>query len=200
MPTPDYSKSCIYMLRHKDDTELENIYIGSTTNFRGRKCNHLKACCNPNNRDYNHKKYQYIRANGGWEEWIMVWLEDYPCKSKRELELKEDEVMLKYQNRLNDKRASRTRQQYTIDNKEIKKETDKIRYENNKDKILEERKEYRKKNNEIIKERDREWYEKNKDRIAEKKNEKIECNICGFKVNKSNIKVHQRTKKCQSNL
>jgi len=170
MPTPDYSKSCIYMLRHKDDTELENIYIGSTTNFRLRKCNHKSCCCNPYDKDYNLKKYQYIRANGGWEEWIMVWLEDYPCESKRELYLREDQVMLEYQNRLNDKRASRTLKQYKEDNKEQ------------------------------VKKKKKEWYENNKVKLLNKNKEKTKCNICGCEITKVHLKKHQETKKCQSHL
>ena len=118
MPTPDYNKSCIYMLRHKDDTELENIYIGSTTNFKGRKHQHKTCCCNPNRKEHNYKQYQYIRANGGWNEWRMIWLEDYQCKTLRELRLREDQVMIQYENRINKNRASRTDKEYAQDNKE----------------------------------------------------------------------------------
>lgn len=170
MPTPDYSKSCIYMLRHKDDTELENIYIGSTTNFKVRKNLHKSCCCNPNSEHYNFKKYQYIRANGGWSEWKMIWLEDYPCKTLRELQLREDEVMLKYQNRLNQHRASRTIKEWYKDNEEI---------------IAEKKKEYR---------------EKNKEHIAEHRKEKIKCNICGCESTRGHLARHKKTKKCQSHL
>ena len=81
---PNWENGCIYMLRHKDDVEIKNPYIGSTTNFRGRKWNHKDCCNNPNHKYYNIKQYQYIRDNGGWDVWKMVWIEDYPCKSKRE--------------------------------------------------------------------------------------------------------------------
>jgi predicted GIY-YIG superfamily endonuclease/ribosomal protein S27AE len=185
MPNPDYSKSCIYMLRHKDDTELENIYIGSTTNFKGRKHNHKASSCKPNNQCYNHKQYQYIRANGGWEEWRMIWLEDYPCNSKRELELREDEVMLHYENRLNDRRASRTHSQY---------------YEDNKERLIKKNRENYKKNKELIAEQKKEYYEINKEKINEKQKEKIKCNICGCEIRRGDLKRHQRTIKCQSHL
>ena len=95
---PKYENGCIYMLRHKDDVELQNIYIGSTTNFRNRKNEHKTICKCENHRNHNQKKYQYIRTNGGWDNWKMIWLEDYPCKSKKELLKREDEVMLQYQN------------------------------------------------------------------------------------------------------
>ena len=215
MPTPDYSKSCIYMLRHKDDTELENIYIGSTTNFRLRKNSHKMCCCNPNNKKYNYKKYQYIRANGGWEEWKMIWLEDYPCKTLRELQLREDEVMLQYQNRINKNRASRTHKEWYEDNKERIAEYNKEYYEDNKDIINEKAKQYRKINKEQIAEYNKEYYEINKEQILEKTNEykkinkekiaekakeKIKCNICGCESTRNHLKRHQRTKKCQSHL
>lgn len=170
MPTPDYSKSCIYMLHYKDDTELENIYIGSTTNFRVRKHQHKYNCCNPNNERYNNKKYQFIRDNGGWEEWKMIWLEDYPCKTLRELQLREDEVMLQYENRLNKNRASRTYKEWYEDNKEI------------------------------LHQKDKEYYKKNKNQILQKNAEKIKCNICGCESTRNHLKRHQQTKKCQSHL
>lgn len=213
MPNPDYSKSCIYMLRHKDDTELENIYIGSTTNFRVRKNQHKNCCCNPNSKDYNFKKYQYIRDNGGWNEWRMIWLEDYPCKTLRELRLREDQVMLQYQNRINKIRASRTHKQYYEDNKERFIEKAKEWYEDNKERILELQKDYRNKNREEINKKlndyyyankelyskkAKERYEDNKEQIAEKRKEKIKCNICNCEVVKYGLKRHQKTIKCQS--
>ena len=123
---PKWDNGCIYMLRHKDDVELENVYIGSTTNFRGRKYEHKSSCNNQNHHNYNQSKYQYIRDNGGWDEWKMVWLEDYPCDNKRELLLREDEVMMQYQNRLNKYRT------YTTD--EEKKEQKKEHYQANREK------------------------------------------------------------------
>ena len=163
---PNWDSACIYMLRHKDDVELENIYIGSTTNFRGRKSNHKKSCNNENDKEHNLPKYQYIRANGGWYEWKMVWLEDYPCKSKRELLLREEEVMVQYQNRLNKRKAHRTDEEI----KEYHKEYDKEYYQNNRDKLVE--------------------YQK------EKNKEKITCNICGCESSRNHLPRHQKTAKC----
>lgn len=196
MPNPDYSKSCIYMLRHKDDTELENIYIGSTTNFRLRKNQHKTCCCNPKCERYNLKKYQYIRANGGWNEWKMVWLEDYPCNNVRELHLREDEVMLKYQNRLNHHRASRTKKQYAEDNKDRLAEYKKEHRKNNKEYILDRDREYKKKNRDILNDKAREYYQSKKEILSKK----IKCDICGCEIRNSYLKKHQETKKCQSHL
>lgn len=38
---PDYSKTIIYKIQHEDDESL--VYVGSTTNFTRRKCEHKKC-------------------------------------------------------------------------------------------------------------------------------------------------------------
>lgn len=131
---PKWENGCIYMLRHKDDVELQNIYIGSTTNFRCRKNDHKMICINQNHRSHYENKYQFIRDNGGWDNWKMIWIEDYPCKSKKELLKREDEVMLQYQNKLNQLRACLTDEE----KQQQQKKCDNQRYQRNKDKILEE--------------------------------------------------------------
>ena len=68
----DYSKTIIYKLVKNDDFNNENIYVGSTTDFTRRKNEHKNTCNNEKSKDYNDKKYQYIRENGGWSEWNMV--------------------------------------------------------------------------------------------------------------------------------
>ena len=86
---PLYENSVIYKLVHKNDQDNENIYIGSTTNFRGRKYEHRNNCLNEKIKKHNFKIYQFIRENGGWDEWEMIAVENYPCESKRELEIRE---------------------------------------------------------------------------------------------------------------
>ena len=63
----DHSNTIIYKLVHKEDYDNVNIYIGSTTDFIRRKNSHKSNCCNEKSKEYNEKKYQYIRGNGGWE-------------------------------------------------------------------------------------------------------------------------------------
>ena len=77
------------------------------------------------NKGYNHKKYQYIRENGGWENWSMILIEKYPCNNKLELEKREDEIMCEMQSKLNAQRASRNKKEYYEDNKEKIKEQQK---------------------------------------------------------------------------
>ena len=84
----DYSKSLIYKLCCKDPL-IEDIYIGSTTNMKVRKGQHKTHCNNKNDKRYNQNKYQFIRENGGFDNWDMIMIEEYSCNSKRELEKRE---------------------------------------------------------------------------------------------------------------
>ena len=79
----DYSKTIIYKLVC-NDLNINEAYVGHTTDWRNRKCAHKKACNNSNGRKYNFKVYQTIRANGGWENWSMIELESYPCSKIQE--------------------------------------------------------------------------------------------------------------------
>ena len=85
----DNSKTLIYKLVHKDDLENKNIYIGSTTDFRRRKNAHKTTCTNPKSKPYNNKVYQQIRENDGWDTWVMVEIEKFPCTDKREADARE---------------------------------------------------------------------------------------------------------------
>ena len=51
---PNYTESMIYKLCCKDTT-IEEIYIGSTTNFNRRKAEHKQVCNNTNKYGYNIK-------------------------------------------------------------------------------------------------------------------------------------------------
>jgi predicted GIY-YIG superfamily endonuclease len=74
----NYNNSIIYKLCCKDP-EITEIYVGSTTNFYRRKQKHKSTCNNSNDKGYNLNIYQFIRDNGGWENWQMVEVERYKC-------------------------------------------------------------------------------------------------------------------------
>ena len=86
----DYSKTIIYKLVHNEDYDNVNIYIGSTTDFVKRKNQHKDSCNKEKRKDYNDKKYQYIRNNGGWNEWNMVEVEKYNCNDGNEKRAREE--------------------------------------------------------------------------------------------------------------
>jgi hypothetical protein len=77
-------------LVHKEDYDNANLYIGSTTNFTKRKCEHKSDCMNETGVKYNQKIYHFIRNNGGWNEWNMLEVEKYPCNDNREAESREE--------------------------------------------------------------------------------------------------------------
>ena len=54
-----YNESMIYKLCCKD-TDITDIYLGSTTNFRCRKNQHKSQCHNINAKGYNYKVYKFI--------------------------------------------------------------------------------------------------------------------------------------------
>jgi hypothetical protein len=86
----NYSKSIIYKI-YCNNPEVKEIYIGSTTNFKNRKNQHKNTCYNKNNNAYNLKKYSYIRDNGGWDNFSMIPIIEYPCENKFQLMIKEEE-------------------------------------------------------------------------------------------------------------
>ena len=118
----DHSNTIIYKLVKNDDYDNANIYIGSTTDFIRRKNNHKSSCINEKDKGYNAKKYQYIRDNGGWNEWNMIEVEKYNCNDKREAEAREEYWRCHFNSQLNSIRAYRTEEQRKEIDKERKRE------------------------------------------------------------------------------
>jgi hypothetical protein len=125
---PDYSKTIMYVLKCKDEN-VEEEYIGHTTNFEERLNCHKQRCCNENGKHYNYKIYKFIRENGGLDNWNMIILEEFSCENKRQAECKEEEVRVERKAQLNMKKAFRTEEQ----KKEEKNEYNKIYYEKHKE-------------------------------------------------------------------
>ena len=76
---PDYAKTIIYKLINYDYPDL--VYVGSTTNFTKRKQGHKERCLNEKSKKHNLKLYVSIREYGGWENWSMIKICDYPCET-----------------------------------------------------------------------------------------------------------------------
>ena len=175
----NYGNSIIYKLCCKD-SNITDIYIGSTTNFSRRKAQHKYQSINENSKDYNIYKYQFIRDNGGFENWDMILIENYNCNSKKELDSKEREYVDKLKSTLNS-RTSYLSIEDIEDNKEQKKSYNKKYNEENKTEILERKKKYR---------------EENRNKINQKQKEKVNCKFCGCLTSKQNTKRHQQSVKC----
>jgi glucosamine 6-phosphate synthetase-like amidotransferase/phosphosugar isomerase protein len=170
----DYSHTIIYKICCKN-TNIKDTYIGHTTNFTKRKNQHKTLL---NNESCNRKVYEFIRANGGWNNWSMLQIEDYNCQNKREAEMRERYWIETLQSSLNCNIPITTKeekdfqkQDWYEENKVIILEKAKEKYEENKEEKLEYQKEYATKNKEQLKSYHDEYREKNKEKLAEQKKE-----------------------------
>ena len=211
----------IYKIYCKDET-ITDIYIGSTKDIQIRWNIHKSNCNNENNKEYNNYKYQFIRDNGGIENWNIIELEKLVCDKDQAL-IRERYWIETLQTNLNKVIPTRTHIEYYNDNKEKIIEKNKNYYENNKDKLCEKKKEYyndnkdklceknknyRENNKKKISEKNKNYRENNKDKLCEKNknyrennkkkiNKKINCE-CGGKYTSSHKSQHFKTKLHQS--
>ena len=86
----DYSNTIIYKITCID-TSINHLYVGHTTNFVQRKHAHKQGCTNEKSSNYNCKLYKTIRANGGWNNWIMEIVAFFKCNDHYEARIKEQE-------------------------------------------------------------------------------------------------------------
>lgn len=91
---------CLYSIKPINPNDT-NLYIGSTVNFNRRKQQHKKASTNKRGGTYYCILYRYIRKCGGWDNFIMEKILDYPCETKHEGLLKEKEYIIKHEATLN---------------------------------------------------------------------------------------------------
>ena len=138
---PNFKNGKIYGI---DDKDGNRIYVGSTCDpLPRRKSNHKSM-----SRTSKMPFYRYVAENGGWDNFKIVLIEDYPCDNRSELYRREGEHIKKIN---------------PVTNCNIPGRTPKELYEATRDKILEQHRKYYEKN----KERVREYYEKNKERVRE---------------------------------
>jgi len=168
------------------DEAVDFSYVGSTRNLHARKNDHRTCCNNPKGKKYNSKKYQIIRANGGWENFKFVEIGQREQITKREAEHIEEEYRVNLKANMNGVRCYVTEEQA----KEQKKQANKEYNQNNKEKMSE----YYQTNKEQIKEKKKKYHETHKEEINAKRSVKIKCE-CGCQVRKSNISSHRKTPK-----
>jgi hypothetical protein len=84
----NYSKTIIYKLVCKD-TAVTDCYVGHTTRFPNRKAMHKYNADKIQSRQHNYYVYRFIRENGGFSNWDMVQIEEYPCENSRQAETRE---------------------------------------------------------------------------------------------------------------
>jgi len=100
----DYKNSVIYRIYCKDEN-IKNCYIGSSKCFEDRFYTHKSMCNIKYSKNYNLCLYQFIRENGGWDNFDREILEYYSCKDEEELKLKEQEYISRFKPKLNTNNA-----------------------------------------------------------------------------------------------
>ena len=172
------------------DENINDCYVGKTKDLKRRWYSHKSRYYKEKN---NLKLYQFIRENGGWNNFNMIEIE------KNEYDDKDSAIREKYWVKelnatLNCQIPSRTQKEilkeYYENNKEKLKEIHKEWYENNKER----KKDYYENNKEKLKEIHKEYYHNNKEKIKEINKEIIICE-CGCEITKKSLTRHKKTKK-----
>jgi hypothetical protein len=185
----NYGEGLIYKICCKD-ASITDEYIGSTTNKNRRKQQHKSVCNNENDKSYNLRVYQFIRNNGGFDNFDLIVIEEFNCENKNQLKRRERYWIEERKPTLNKQIPTRTKQEYHEQNKERIIEHQKQHYEENKEQILEYQKQHYEENKEQISEYKKQHYEQNKEQI----NQKINCE-CGGKYTFQNKSKHIKTQK-----
>jgi len=159
----DYSRTVIYKIEHNENKEL--VYVGSTTDFTKRKCNHKYNCNNVNSNEYNLKVYQMIRENGGFDKFQMLEIKKFPCLDGNECRAEEERCRIEIKANLNSRKAvfigtkEEYFKQYNLENAEKRKKYFKqYNLEN-----AEKKKEYRLENSEKKKEYNKKYRQTKKE-------------------------------------
>ena len=169
---PDYSKSKVYIITNSID---EETYVGSTTEtLKSRLYHHIY---NSKNRPGNNKLYEHMNKHG-YQVFSISLLEEYPCNSKSDLELKEAEY-IKQKGTLNFYVPKRTKTQWDLDNPGKRKEY----HKKWRDEHVEYRSEYHK-----------EYRKNNLEQLKAYKSEKIKCE-CGCEISRGNMITHKNSEK-----
>jgi hypothetical protein len=105
-----YNNSVVYKISSKDQ-EDNQFYIGSTYDLNLRMTRHKNICINGKSTEPSSKIYKHIRANGGWDNFIMEKIANAPCESRRELDKIEQVYIDKLNSPLNTIRAYQTKDQ-----------------------------------------------------------------------------------------
>ena len=149
-----YSRGKIYKLV-SDVTD--KIYIGSCCGPLRKRLSEHKSCSNTT------KSCELFKLGGNVE---IILIEEYPCKSKMELERRE-RYHIENNNCVNRSIPTRTRAERREANRDVLREYEKEYYEANKGVILEYHKEYREANRDVILEYQKKYREANKYVILE---------------------------------
>ena len=165
---------------YSTDSSVLLPYYGSTTLSLNRRFQVHKA---------HFKQWKQGKITGcssfmlleqGFDKVAIILVEDYPCNSKQELEIREAHYIKNIpciNMKIPQGIVFESRQDYT-----------KQYYQANRDKILEQDKQYRQANRDKILEQKKQYYQSNRDKLLEP----IVCE-CGATVSRNNLARHRRT-------
>ena len=148
----DYSRTIIYKICC-NDVNIKKVYVGHTTDLTRRRKEHKYNCNLESKKEYDTYKYQFIRDNGGWDNWSLVPVEVFPCNNVNEAHIRERFWIEELTAELNKSIPSRTFKEYLESNKKKINQIRKEYYENNQKIICEKVKKYRDENKEVISEK-----------------------------------------------
>jgi len=194
----DFSKSFIYKFVCNDISVTE-IYVGASCDFIKRKACHKSKCNNEKGRDYNIYVYKFMRDNGGFSNWTMLKIVDFPCNNRFERDTEERRFIELLHAGLNKIIPTRTLQQYMDTHKETISDHKKEYYNTHKETISDHKKEYYQTNKETVKESCKQYRDSHKEIIKEKANEKCVCR-CGGKFTNTNTSNHNKSLKHQNHI
>lgn len=185
---PNYADGKIYKIIC-DESDL--IYIGSTCQTLANRLSQHKnksnfKCCS---------KELFKLGNCS-----IVLIEKFPCKDKDELHAREQYYIDQFKDKcINKQKAStgikaESRKDYAEQYEQQYTETRILKYEENRNEILQKAKKYYEENKDIIKERISKYKEQNKDKINQKMKQKLICECSGqyLRMNKAR---HEKTQK-----
>ena len=201
----DYSKTDFYKIVCRD-LNIQDFYIGHTTDFKTRKGCHKRVCNNPNDKNHNKFLYKFIRDNEGWGNFDMVWLETQNYQTSKEARKREQELIEELKPSLNSLKAytseeerRQKKQEWEDNNKEHTKEYKHNWNFENKDRVSEKKKQQYKENPQPQLERSKRNYHENIEEKRAIRNRVCEC-PCGDTYTYANKKRHERTKRHQEYL
>ncbi len=176
----NYSNGKIYSIR---SYQTDKVYYGSTTQSYFRLSGHKS-----NFKSYGKGTCSYISSFEiiKFEDAYIELVEDFPCKSKNELEKREGQVIRENEDAVNKHIVGRTQKEY--------RESHQEQIKNYRDTHKEERKKYKKENAEYISQQNKQYYVDNIIKIKERQSAQTLCE-CGGHYRASNKSVHLKTKK-----
>jgi hypothetical protein len=138
------------------DNNISNVYIGHTKNWYNRVWHHKKTCNDILHKNYNFPVYKFIRDNGGWDNWVIIPIEEGIYEDIIKVKIREQQLIESFPNNLNKRRAHQTKEERQNYNKKLHKTL----YDQNPELFRQKSKEYRNEHKDEISAYNKQYAEK----------------------------------------